>query len=395
MIVTYFSLANYHLTCLFKKKKKTRVDSIHWLSVGAIKDVPLNTLAFWIKVRGLSPDFHTDRYLRRIGSAIGRFVQKDTTKFAAGQIRIRVEMDLLQPIIFQRRFTVDDGIVVDLEFFFENLYGRCKDCGLVTHVGLPCSETPLQAELQTDTPLARQNLERDLNQVGVIQPAGPMLVFGAQNSPQVGLERFMPTVKPKVRKEILWRPSVGSGDGSSGVQTDSNEVELAGGSEPKSDGSGKETFGASSSTDHAPNPAMHSPGRGLRRKRVDEDGISPKKMRLSLAVGRTNLDALTMGLCNVKPAEKVYKKRGRSKGTKNNTKEFKVVQASPMKKSPSKKSKSPRKVEKLVNGFPEFTLGEVVNGSNGKEPISSVLFLIYEPGHTIGMFPFYKKKSVR
>ncbi|XP_061993474.1 uncharacterized protein LOC133711356 [Rosa rugosa] len=244
--------------------------------VGAIKDVSLIKLAFWIKVRGLPLDFHMDRCLRRVGSALGRFVQKDTTEFAVGRILIRVEVDLMQPIIFRRSFTVDDGIVVDLEFFFENLYGRCRDCGLVTHVGLPCSGTALPVELQTATPVARRNLERALNQVGVIQAAGPNLIFGAQNTPQVGLERFMPNAKPKVRKEIRRRPSVGSGEGSSGVQTASNAPELDGGSEPKSNGSDKGTVGADSSTEHAPNHAMHSPRCGMHRKHVDEDGPSPK-----------------------------------------------------------------------------------------------------------------------
>ncbi|XP_024155844.1 uncharacterized protein LOC112163820 [Rosa chinensis] len=51
--------------------------------VGAIKDVPLTNLNFWIKLRGLPSTFHTDRCLHRIGSAMGRFVQKDTTKFDA------------------------------------------------------------------------------------------------------------------------------------------------------------------------------------------------------------------------------------------------------------------------------------------------------------------------
>ncbi|XP_024159763.1 uncharacterized protein LOC112167035 [Rosa chinensis] len=76
----------------------------------------------------------------------------------------------------------------------------------------------------------------------------------------------------------------------------------------------------------------------MRRKHVEEDGISPKKLRLSLAVGRTNLDAMTMGLCNVKLVKKVCKKRSGPKGSKNKAKELKVVQA-----SPPKKDKSPRK----------------------------------------------------
>ncbi|XP_024155768.1 uncharacterized protein LOC112163723 [Rosa chinensis] len=118
--------------------------------VGAIKDVPLSTIAFWIKVRGLPPDFHTDRCLRRIGSALGRFLQKDITEFGEGRIRIRVEMDLLQPVIFRCCFTVDDGVDVDLDFFFENLYGRCQDCGLLTHVGLPCAGPPLPAEVRSE-----------------------------------------------------------------------------------------------------------------------------------------------------------------------------------------------------------------------------------------------------
>ena len=36
-----------------------------------------------------------------------------------------------------------DGTTLDLEFLYDNIIGRCRRCGLLTHIGLPCNGTEL------------------------------------------------------------------------------------------------------------------------------------------------------------------------------------------------------------------------------------------------------------
>ncbi|XP_040361691.1 G-type lectin S-receptor-like serine/threonine-protein kinase SD1-29 [Rosa chinensis] len=111
---------------------------------------------------------------------------------------------------------VEDAVQFIVQFKYDKIFGRCCTCGLVTHVGLPCSGLELVEE--TDTP------------AGTVAP---------------------PTALAALREQL-----------------------------------------------ELPEPRQNeNPITGLRRIREDDEvTISPKKLSLSLAIGKKNVDAVSMSL---------------------------------------------------------------------------------------------------
>ncbi|XP_062010823.1 uncharacterized protein LOC133727227 [Rosa rugosa] len=107
--------------------------------VSPAREVPLNKSSYWMTLQGVPPAFRSERIMRLIGSMLGEFKEIDRPAFLTRVMRIRVEIDYEKPLLFRRRFRVEDEFQIMVQFWYDKLFGRCSTCSLVTHVGLPCS----------------------------------------------------------------------------------------------------------------------------------------------------------------------------------------------------------------------------------------------------------------
>lgn len=60
-----------------------------------------------------------------IGSLLGKFMVVDPNTLNIGDIRVRVIVDIDQPILKKLFFLLDTGVEALLKFEFENLVGWC------------------------------------------------------------------------------------------------------------------------------------------------------------------------------------------------------------------------------------------------------------------------------
>ncbi|KAM5566149.1 hypothetical protein ABKV19_019900 [Rosa sericea] len=111
-----------------------------------VEKVPLITASYWITLQGIPPTFRSERVMTMIGYTLEDFQKIDKNAKKVGKLRIRVVIPLNKPLSFKRWYLVEDEVEFPCQFRYDKLFGRCSICGLVTHVGLPCSRPVLDED---------------------------------------------------------------------------------------------------------------------------------------------------------------------------------------------------------------------------------------------------------
>ncbi|XP_024195752.1 uncharacterized protein LOC112198889 [Rosa chinensis] len=111
-----------------------------------VEKVPLTMASYWITLQGIPLAFRSERVMTMIGYTLGEFQEIDKVGKKAGKLRIPVEIPLTKPLPFKRWYWVEDKVEFLCKFKYDKLFGRCSICGLVTHVGLPCSRPSLEED---------------------------------------------------------------------------------------------------------------------------------------------------------------------------------------------------------------------------------------------------------
>ncbi|XP_024198384.1 uncharacterized protein LOC112201706 [Rosa chinensis] len=136
--------------------------------ISPASEIPLKKSSYWMTLQGVPPAFRSERIMHPIGSTLGDFKEFDRPTFQTRVLRIRVKIDYAKPLLFCRRFWVEDEVQFMVQFRYDKLFGRCGTCGLVTHVGLPCLGPDLEED--SDTPVG-----------AVAQPTALAMLPGQEN----------------------------------------------------------------------------------------------------------------------------------------------------------------------------------------------------------------------
>lgn len=102
----------------------------------------LEYMTFWIQVRGIPPQYLTQRVVTRIGHVLGQFIETDFTAEGTHNVeyvRIRLLWNIHNPLRFQRMFRFGDHTAV-LKIRYEKLRGFCNLCGLMSHDATDCPQ---------------------------------------------------------------------------------------------------------------------------------------------------------------------------------------------------------------------------------------------------------------
>lgn len=95
----------------------------------------LNYIPFWIQIRGIPLQFMNQDVIAHIGRAIGLLMDVDYNAEAIARVeyaRVRLNLDIMQPLRFQKNFQFTQGYNTLLRFCYEILRGFCEVCGILT-----------------------------------------------------------------------------------------------------------------------------------------------------------------------------------------------------------------------------------------------------------------------
>ncbi|KAG7563755.1 Endonuclease/exonuclease/phosphatase superfamily [Arabidopsis suecica] len=124
----------------------------------------LRIIPFWIKVLNIPDDSKEDRSIREIGGALGHVEDihiKHPTADLAGEVWIRVPIDISTRLIFARYFRLPDcDAPVLIRFIYDKLRKFCSACGSLTHLAVSCTFQP-QGNEQLQLPAPSQGLNQD------------------------------------------------------------------------------------------------------------------------------------------------------------------------------------------------------------------------------------------
>ncbi|KAL6176684.1 hypothetical protein ACLB2K_053317 [Fragaria x ananassa] len=76
---------------------------------------------------------------RLVGETIIPVLQVDERGINNGLVRVRLTLRLHDPVHLERRIRVSPEDVITVKFWYELLLGRCRDCAMINHGGLPCA----------------------------------------------------------------------------------------------------------------------------------------------------------------------------------------------------------------------------------------------------------------
>ncbi|KAM5582612.1 hypothetical protein ABKV19_002839 [Rosa sericea] len=266
-----------------------------------VEKVPLVTASYWITLQGIPPVFRSERVMTMIGYTLGDFQEIDKNTKKAGKLRIRVEISLNKPLPFKRWYLVEDEVEFRCKFRYDKLFGRCSSCGLVTHVGLSCSRPALDEDDDDAerTVLGSQGMATEATGGGMpVQGTTGASSSGTASSSGVitGMRARVSTPCPTL---VFWTPVPGPvGEPTLGALFPKQKRQVV----------------VRDLQETAGTPERLT---GKRRGREDGSTISPKKLKLSLAVGKRNLilDSENLGLDQVLQVEttsgSMKRKRGR------------------------------------------------------------------------------------
>ncbi|KAH9708700.1 reverse transcriptase domain-containing protein [Citrus sinensis] len=105
------------------------------------QQVPLFYTSFWTQIYNLPIGFQSEKILQSISNYIGKFVESDENNLKGiwrNYMRIRVAIDVRQPLKRRMRLKKADGDWMWVDFKYERLNVFCFICGLLGHTEKNC-----------------------------------------------------------------------------------------------------------------------------------------------------------------------------------------------------------------------------------------------------------------
>ena len=105
-----------------------------------IKEVMFNRMKFWIQIHDLPYKFMNPKTAIEIGESIGEVVRpRDDSEMRGGTfMRVRVWVDVSQPLCRGRKVSFDDNLEGWVYFQYERLPNLCFWCGMLSHDDKEC-----------------------------------------------------------------------------------------------------------------------------------------------------------------------------------------------------------------------------------------------------------------
>ncbi|KAG7599644.1 hypothetical protein ISN44_As06g038180 [Arabidopsis suecica] len=133
----------------------------------------LRIIRFWVKILNIPDDSKEDRSIREIGGVLGHVEEvhiKQPTADLAGEVWVRVPIDISARLLFARYFDIADyREPVLIRFFYDKLRKFCSACGSLTHLAAACTFQIHEAEqLQLPAPSpnpAHDRTMKNMNQL--------------------------------------------------------------------------------------------------------------------------------------------------------------------------------------------------------------------------------------
>ena len=305
--------------------------------IAPMASIPIKSLLMWVVVSEIPPLYEEPENFRLIGNLLGGFVDYDSEeKKKNGIVKILFQHDLSKSILLERKIMLDVGIEPVLRFEFLHLQGRCSKCGLVTHVGAPCAETPMFSVACT------------LNFGGVTPPSTYAFKAGAAVEVPAETPPSSVSASPAVRKKptVLRR----KGSSSSAPDTEGHEHEVVTPVEGQVN---------SVATELETSPIISPSKVSKKRNRGGGLSPSPKKFKTVLGSKPMVLRPESLGLVEIEDGEETLisfkKKLGRPYGSKNKVTQAKV-----------EKDKKKKKVDTMRPTFPVAKAVNLKNSPNSK-----------------------------
>ncbi|KAG7547813.1 Ribonuclease H domain [Arabidopsis suecica] len=127
----------------------------------------LRTIPFWIKLQNIPDDSKDNRVIEEIGGVLGHVtdvhIQQPTIDHA-GEVWVRVQIDISARLIFARFFHLDDsGEPTLVRYIYDKLRKFCSSCGSLTHLAANCDFQIHEVEqLQLPAPSQTQAQDRNM-----------------------------------------------------------------------------------------------------------------------------------------------------------------------------------------------------------------------------------------
>ncbi|KAL8457812.1 hypothetical protein ACS0TY_035621 [Phlomoides rotata] len=103
-------------------------------------EVEFKTTALWIRLYDLPPAAISEKYIRSIASRCGEILEvgKDSTEGFGRNIRVKVNLDITQPLRTCLKIMSKEGRPAWIPFKFERLPSFCFLCGMIGHMKREC-----------------------------------------------------------------------------------------------------------------------------------------------------------------------------------------------------------------------------------------------------------------
>ncbi|CAL9224802.1 unnamed protein product, partial [Arabidopsis halleri] len=126
----------------------------------------LRIIRFWVRILNLPDDSKDDRIINEIGGILGHVDEihiQQPTADQAGEIWVRVPIDISGKLTFARYFHVDDSQEpILIRYIYDKLRRFCSSCGSLTHLATACPEHNVEADrlqLPAPDPTLADNLD--------------------------------------------------------------------------------------------------------------------------------------------------------------------------------------------------------------------------------------------
>ncbi|KAG7594038.1 Zinc knuckle CX2CX4HX4C [Arabidopsis thaliana x Arabidopsis arenosa] len=125
----------------------------------------LCNILFWVKVLNIPDDSREDRSIHEIGDVLGQVedihIQQPTAD-KAGEVWVRVKIEVSRKLIFARYFTFEDyREPILIRYIYDKLRKFCSNCGSLTHLAASCiPEVPVAEPLPLPAPQTDSHQEQ-------------------------------------------------------------------------------------------------------------------------------------------------------------------------------------------------------------------------------------------
>ena len=106
-----------------------------------VRDMEFNRASFWVQVHDLPIRFRRRKVAEQICEAAGRINASTDDSESEGDnfMRVRVSVDITQPLCRGRVISLDNGKELWVSFKYERIPNLCYWCGCLTHNDRDCS----------------------------------------------------------------------------------------------------------------------------------------------------------------------------------------------------------------------------------------------------------------